>query len=90
MVLSYQKHSFGLNLQQYNRTIYFDKIWDYALREQGERRTFRTGQEHDCYYYDLTGNVGLEKMIDDNINKKANLLQEFKKLSLEEFKKKVI
>lgn len=87
MVLSYQKHSFGLNLQQYNRTIYFDKIWDYALREQGERRTYRTGQDQECFYYDLTGNVGLEKMIDDNINKKANLLQEFKKLSLEEFKK---
>lgn len=88
-VLSYQKHSYGLNLQQYNRTIFFDKIWDYALREQAERRTFRTGQNIDCVFYDLTGNVGLEKMIDDNVSRKADLLQEFKKLSLEEFKKKV-
>lgn len=31
-VLSYQKESFGLNLQKYHNTIYFDKIWDYALR----------------------------------------------------------
>jgi len=86
-ILSYQKHSFGLNLQAYNRTIFFDKIWDYALREQAERRIYRTGQTEDCIFYDLTGNVGLETLIDSNINKKANLLREFKKLSLEEFKK---
>lgn len=88
-VLSYQKHSYGLNLQQYNRTIFFDKIWDYALREQAERRTYRTLQEEDCIYYDLTGNVGLETMINKNIERKADLLQEFKKLSLEQFKKEV-
>lgn len=87
-ILSYQKHSYGLNLQQYNRTIFFDKVWDYALREQAERRTYRTLQNEDCIYYDLTGNVGLETMIDKNIAKKADLLQEFKKLSLEQFKKK--
>lgn len=89
-VLSYQKHSYGLNLQQYNRCIFFDKVWDYALREQAERRIYRTGQNEDCIYYDLTGNVGLENMIDKNIAKKADLLQEFKKLSLEQFKKQVI
>lgn len=88
-VLSYQKHSYGLNLQQYNRCIFFDKVWDYALREQAERRIYRTGQNEDCIYYDLTGNVGLESMIDKNIARKADLLQEFKKLSLEEFKKQV-
>ncbi len=88
-VLSYQKHSFGLNLQAYNRIIFFDKIWDYALREQAERRIYRTGQTDDCVFYDLTGNVGLETMINQNLIKKADLLKEFKKLSLEEFKKKV-
>ena len=67
--------------------MFFDKIWDYALREQAERRIFRTGQTDDCIFYDLTGNVGLETMIDQNILKKADLLREFKKLSLEEFKK---
>lgn len=86
-VLSYQKHSFGLNLQQYNRIIFFDKIWDYALREQAERRIYRAGQQEDCIFYDLTGNVGLEQMIDTNIARKSDLLKEFKKLSLEEFKK---
>lgn len=89
-ILSYQKHSFGLNMQAYSRIIFFDKIWDYALREQAERRIFRTGQKDDCIFYDLTGNVGLENMMDDNISNKKDLLREFKKLSLEEFKKLAI
>ena len=77
-ILSYQKESLGLNLQNYRYTVYFDKIWDLALRIQSGRRTFRTGQEHDCQYYDLTGNVGLEKLIDRNIAKKVGMTEYFK------------
>jgi SNF2 family DNA or RNA helicase len=77
-VLSYQKESFGLNLQHLNNTVYFDKVWDYALRLQAGRRTFRTGQEYDCRYWDLTGNVGLESLIDRNIQKKTNMTEYLK------------
>lgn len=77
-VLSYQKESLGLNLQAYSVTIFFDKIWDYALREQSLHRTFRIGQETDCRYFDLTGNVGLERLIDENIKKKIGMLEYFK------------
>ena len=83
-VLSYQKESFGLNLQRYHNTIYFDKIWDYALRIQSGRRTFRTGQEYDCKYYDLTGNVKLEGLIDRNIAKKVSMTEYFKGKTKEE------
>jgi hypothetical protein len=78
LVLSYQKDSLGLNLQEYNVTIYFDKVWDYALRTQSTRRTFRTGQERDCVYYDLTGDVGLERLINRNIDKKVSMTEYFK------------
>ena len=78
LVLSYQKDSFGLNLQKYRYTIYFDKIWDYALRIQSGHRTYRTGQEFDCIYWDLTGNVGLDRMIDNNIRKKISITEYFK------------
>lgn len=88
-VLSYQKESFGLNLQDYDVTIYFDKIWDYALRLQSSRRTYRTGQEHDCLYYDLTGDVGLERLIDRNIDRKIDMLEYFKKISREELEKEL-
>lgn len=77
-VLSYQKESLGLNMQHLCNTIYFDKNWDYALRVQSGRRTFRSGQEYDCRYWDLTGNVGLESLIDKNINKKIGVIEYFK------------
>lgn len=86
MVLSYQKESMGLNLQNFNYTIYFDKIWDLALRIQSGRRTFRTGQEYDCKYYDLTGDVGLEHLIDNNIRKKVSMTEYFKGKTKEQLK----
>lgn len=88
-VLSYQKESFGLNMQQYNHTIYFDKIWDLALRIQSGRRTYRTGQEYNCYYYDLTGDVGLETMIDKNIQKKVSISEYFKKVNIEKLREEL-
>lgn len=86
LVLSYQKDALGLNLQDYNNTIYFDKVWDYYLRTQSSRRTWRTGQELDCRYFDLTGNVGLEMLIDSNIHKKINMVEHFKGKTKEELK----
>lgn len=86
LVLSYQKEAFGLNLQERCNTIFFDKIWDYALRMQSSRRTFRTGQERDCHYYDLTGNVGLEKLIDKNIKKKIGMTEYFKSATINDLK----
>lgn len=85
-VLSYGKHTFGLNLQHKSVTVYFDKTWDYAQREQTERRTYRTGQAKDCIYYDLTGDVGLESMIDKNVENKESLLEYFKKVSVAQLK----
>jgi len=85
-VLSYQKNSLGLNLQHLCNTVYFDKNWDLALRIQSTRRTFRTGQEYDCRYWDLTGNVGLESLIDKNITKKIGMAEYFKGKTKEEIK----
>lgn len=83
-VLSYQKHAFGLNLQHLNHTIYFDKVWDLSLRLQAGMRTYRTGQEYDCTYLDMTGNVGLDALIDKNIEKKIEMVEYFKGKTKEE------
>lgn len=88
-VMSIQKHAFGLNLQDYNITIFWDKTWDYALREQIERRTLRTGQQLDCLFYDLTGNVGLENLININIANKRSLLDVFAEMSVKQLKLKL-
>ena len=85
-VLSYQKEAFGLNLQHYRYMVFFDKVWDYALRVQATRRTYRTGQQSDCVYFDLTGDVGLENLIDTNIKKKISMTEYFKKKSIKEIK----
>lgn len=85
-VLSYQKEAFGLNMQHLKNTIYFDKNWDYALRVQSGRRTYRTGQQFDCRYWDLTGNVGLESIIDTNISKKIGMVEYFKGKTKQELK----
>lgn len=86
-VLSYQKDALGMNLQQYNITIYFDKIWDYALKTQSSNRTYRTGQDFDCIYYELTGDVGLEHLIDKNIDKKISITEYFKKATRDDLRK---
>jgi hypothetical protein len=88
-VLSYQKEALGLNLQEYSYTVYFDKIWDYALRMQSSRRTYRTGQEFDCIYYDLTGDIGLENLIDKNIDKKISMTEYFKRKTKKEIRKEL-
>lgn len=88
-IMSLQKHSYGLNLQDYNAIVFWDKTWDYAQREQIERRIFRTGQISDCVYYDLSGNVGLERMINQNIERKRNLLDVFAGMSIEQLKKEL-
>lgn len=86
-VLSYQKEAFGLNLQAYKHIIFFDKTWDYATRLQATRRIFRQGQNSDCTYYDLTGNVGLEDLIDKNISKKISMADFFKDKSIYEIRR---
>jgi len=83
-VLSYQKESLSMNLQHLPFTIFFDKHWDYALRHQGSRRNYRSGQEYDCRYWDLTGDVGLESLIDTNINKKTTQAEYFKGITKKE------
>lgn len=78
-VLTYGKGSLGLNLQDYNQIIFFDKTFNYAQKEQAERRIYRIGQQTDCQFIDLTGDVGLEKFIDKNIQNKTTLLDAFKR-----------
>lgn len=89
-VLSWQKNAFGLNMQAYNRILLFDQHWDYGLFDQIIKRIFRTGQVLDCIIYRLVGDCGLEQMMFNNINKKADMLEEFKKLTKVEFIKQVV
>lgn len=83
LVMTYGKGSLGLNMQNYNRIIFFDKTFNYAQREQAERRIYRMGQNDNCSFISLTGDVGLESFIDKNISNKTDLLDAFKKAVIE-------
>jgi SNF2 family DNA or RNA helicase len=80
-ILTYGKHSFGLNMQEKNVIIYFDKTFDYAQRLQSEYRIFRTGQTENCTYYDLSGSAKLENLINENISNKISMIERFKAVS---------
>lgn len=85
-VLSWQKNSFGLNLQAYNKMLLFDQHWDYGLFDQIIKRIFRTGQTKECIIWRLVGSCGLDRLMYQNVDKKGNMLNEFKKLSIQELK----
>lgn len=85
-VISYGKHAFGLNLQDYDLMVLWDKTWDYAQLYQIIKRIYRRGQQKDCRIFNLNGNVPLEKMMLDNIDRKGKLLEYFKKKSVKELK----
>lgn len=85
-VLTYGTGSIGLNLQAFNRIIYFDKTFDYAFREQSEARIYRQGQQDDCRYVDMTLNIGLEDIIDECIAKKTGLVEYIKEHGKEKIK----
>jgi SNF2 family DNA or RNA helicase len=86
-VLSLQKESLSLNLQHCNNLIFWDKTWDWALVDQAMHRIWRTGQNKDCRFYHFNGDVGLEKLIRQNNDKKEDMLKYFKTKTVEELKK---
>jgi hypothetical protein len=43
----------------------------------------------DCYYYELTGNVGLERMMSLNIKKKVSMSEYLKRIKKEELRKEL-
>ena len=85
-ILSYGKHAFGLNLQQKNITVFFDKTFDYGARIQSEFRTYRTGQQSNCCFIDFSArNAKLDNLIDSNIADKTSLLTILHTHTIKEF-----
>lgn len=86
LVLSYQANAFSLNLQHLPYMVMFDKTFDWGLRRQALARNFRTGSIQGVRCLDLTGDVGLEKLINENNKKKLSMAEYFKSISREQLK----
>ncbi|GHT33527.1 hypothetical protein FACS189434_07850 [Bacteroidia bacterium] len=85
-VLNYKTGAFSLNLQHLPYTVYFDRTFDYGDVIQASHRNYRTGQEYDVRYLNLTGDVGLENMMKDNNDKKLSMAEYFKTISKKQLK----
>lgn len=81
VVLNYKTGAMSLNLQDYPYTVYFDQTWDWGDVTQSQHRNYRTGQENDCRYLRLIGDVGLENLIHKNNKKKMGISEYFKSIS---------
>lgn len=85
-VLNYKTGSMSLNLQELPYTVYFDGTFDWGDVIQSQHRNYRTGQENDCRYLRLVGNVGLENLIVKNNEKKLGISEYLKKISKEQLR----
>lgn len=53
MIVQYQSGGTGLNLQKFNVTIFLSPTYSYTDYHQAVGRTWRTGQENRCTFYQL-------------------------------------
>lgn len=78
IVLNYKSDSHGHNLQDKPYMIYFDGTFDWGDVSQSSARNYRNGQEEDCRYLNLIGDVSLEDLILKNNQKKELISNNFK------------
>lgn len=78
VVLNYKSGSHGYNLQERPFMVFFDGTFDWGDVSQGTHRNYRVGQEYDCRYLTLEGDVNLEGLIRKNNEKKAGMAEYFK------------
>lgn len=88
-ILNYKTGSMSLNLQDRPYTVYFDQTWDWGDVVQSQHRNYRAGQEIDCRYLRLVGNVGLENMIEKNNKKKIGMNQYLKMISFKQLQNEI-
>lgn len=72
--------SYGLNLQFCSEIVYSSISFDYAQMEQSEYRIKRLGQQSDIQYTYILADVGINRMMLKNLDKKENLLDIVKNL----------
>ena len=71
--MTYGVVSYSLNLQFCNEIVYSSINFDYAKLEQSKYRIKRIGQEQDIKYTYFLTNLGITKLILENLDKKMTL-----------------
>ena len=73
LLMTYGVGSYSLNLQFCNEIVYSSVNFDYSKLEQSKYRIKRIGQEKDIKYTYFLTDLGINKLILENINKKSTL-----------------
>lgn len=73
LIMTYGVGSYSLNLQFCNEIVYSSINFDYAKLEQSKYRIKRLGQERDIQYTYFLTDLGINKLILENIEKKCTL-----------------
>lgn len=73
LIITYGVGSYSLNLQFCNEIVYSSINFDYAKLEQSKYRIKRIGQDKDIKYTYFLTDLGITKLILENINKKMTL-----------------
>lgn len=73
LLMTYGVGSYSLNLQFCNEIVYSSINFDYAKIEQSKYRIKRIGQDKDIKYTYFLTDLGINKLILENINKKMTL-----------------
>ena len=72
MIVQYQSGGTGLNLQAFNNTIFLSPTYSYTDYHQAEGRTYRTGQEERCTFYQLRAAKTIDTAIYRALNEKKD------------------
>lgn len=73
LLMTYGVGSYSLNLQFCNEIVYSSINFDFAKLEQSKYRIKRIGQENDIKYTYFLTDLGINKLILENINRKCTL-----------------
>lgn len=73
LLMTYGVGSYSLNLQFCNEIVYSSINFDYAKLEQSKYRIKRIGQNKDIKYTYFLTDLGINKLILENIERKSNL-----------------
>lgn len=76
VLVQYRAGAMGLNLQKYNKIVYYTPTLSTELYEQSKKRIHRIGQSHPCFYYNLICTGSIEPDIYATLEMRRNYTDE--------------
>lgn len=93
LVANIQVGAFGNNFQHVNRMVFASNSFDWALREQAEKRIHRIGQTQPCCFIDVVAVNTIDEHVQGSLRKKTKLVDKVWNLcrnKSEEEKKQIV